>query len=438
MVDLWWLSEVLWWAPGAASGIMGVAAHGGRPAHGSGVYPGVVAVAGEGEVVDIGAPTGGVGPDMVDLASVGGHSATRRRASALGGDQREALTRVGQPSSPAEVQGSPVVVEHDQDGVAVCGHGQRVTDREYPTAHGTPAIPDEGAHVVDVFEQFTAGATLASLVTMLNTAGVPNTQGRPWQRSAVHKMLRNPRYIGERWVNGEYVAPGTWEPLVDADTFAAAGARLRDQARRLGASYTQKWLGAGLYRCGVCEDDTTMMTSWGSYRLADRTIVNTRRYKCRNARHLLRKADPLDEYVTLVIAERLRGADVLTLMEDDRDVAAVRTLRAEANGLRARSDSLAAEFADGLLTARQVHVASERITGRLVAVEAKLAAHGQRSALAGLAGASDPGAAWAALDVAQRAAVVDTLATVTVLPGARGRAAFDSDTVRIEWKGRQP
>jgi len=139
-----------------------------------------------------------------------------------------------------------------------------------------------------------------------------------------------------------------------------------------------------------------------------------------------------------VIAERLRGADVLTLMEDDRDVAAVRTLRAEANGLRARSDSLAAEFADGLLTARQVHVASERITGRLVAVEAKLAAHGQRSALAGLAGASDPGAAWAALDVAQRAAVVDTLATVTVLPGARGRAAFDSDTVRIEWKGRQP
>ncbi len=291
--------------------------------------------------------------------------------------------------------------------------------------------------MVDVFEQFVAGATLGSLVTMLNTAGVPNTQGRPWQRSAIHKMLRNPRYLGERWVNGEFVAPGSWEALVDPDTFAAAGARLRDQARRLGASYTQKWLGAGLFRCGVCDDDTTMLTSWGSYRLADRTIVNTRRYRCRNARHLLRKAEPLDKYVSMVIAERLRGADVLGLMENDRDVAAVRTLRAEANGLRARSDSLAAEFADGLLTARQVHIASGRITGRLAAVEAKLAAHGQRSALAALAGASDPGAAWLGLGVVQRAAVVDTLAAVTVLAGARGRAPFEPGSVRIDWRAAQ-
>jgi len=118
-------------------------------------------------------------------------------------------------------------------------------------------------------------------------------------------------------------------------------------------------------------------------------------------------------------------------------VAAVRALRGEANGLRARSDSLAAELADGLLTARQVHVASARITARLVDVETKLASHGQRSALAALAGSNDPGAAWQALDVVQRAAVVDTLAEVTVLPGARGRAAFDPASVRIEWKAGQ-
>ncbi len=295
-------------------------------------------------------------------------------------------------------------------------------------------IPEEAAHARDVFERFTAGATIGSLVTSLNLAGVPNTQGRPWQRSAIHKMLRNPRYVGERWSAGEYVAPGDWAPLVDADTFAAAGARLRDQARRLGHSYSQKWLGAGLYRCGVCADNTTMMTSIGSYRRADGTIVNNRRYRCRNSRHLMRRAEVIDEYVSMVIAERLRGADVLDLMTDDRDVAAIRELRSEANGLRARSDSLAAELADGLLTARQVHIASERITGRLAAVEAKLAARGQRSALAALAGSSDPGAAWLALDVVQRAAVVDTLATITVLRGARGRAPFDPESVRIEWR----
>lgn len=316
--------------------------------------------------------------------------------------------------------------------------GKPPMTRAYGYAVDGTVMPEESAHVRDVFEQFVAGAPITTLTAWLNERGQRNIRGTPWSRTGLRMMLLNRRYVGERWSRGEYVCAGTWEPLVDADTFAAAGARLRDPARLRGhVSSARKHLGSGLYLCGVCADGTRVQISSAFYRLADGTPVHQPRYRCARSLHLLRKSEPIDALVGAVIAERLRAADVITLMDDDRDVAAVRELRTEANGLRARSDSLAAELADGLLTARQVHVASQRITARLADVEDKLAAHGQRSALAALAGASDPGAAWAGLDVVQRAGVVDTLCTVAVLPGARGRAPFDPETVKIEWRSGQ-
>jgi site-specific DNA recombinase len=44
------------------------------------------------------------------------------------------------------------------------------------------------------------------------------------------------------------------------------------------------------------------------------------------------------------------------------------------------------------------------------------------------------GAAWDALSLAKRRAVVDVLITVTILPTGRGGRAFKPESVRIEWK----
>jgi len=313
--------------------------------------------------------------------------------------------------------------------------GKPPSTRAYGYAADGTVLPEEAAVVRTMFEKFTSGASLMSIRTQLNRDNILNSRRRPWGPTGVRGILLNPRYAGECWRNGEYVCPGMWEALVNADTFAAAGVRLRDPIRLRGHEVSaRKHLGGGLYRCGICNDGTPMKSAQSRYNLADGTVCKFRAYLCHTSKHLHRKADPIDELVVAVIVERLRRGDVLGMMANDRDVAAVRELRSEAIGLRARSDSLAAEFADGLMTARQVHVASGRITARLADVEAKLAAHGQRSALAALAGASDPGAAWRALDVVQRGAVVDTLCTVTVLPGRPGRAPFDPESVRIEWR----
>jgi len=152
--------------------------------------------------------------------------------------------------------------------------GRPPTARAYGYAADGTVSSEEAAVVRTMFERFAAGAPITSILAALHRDEVPNSRGRPWGRSGVRDALLNPRYIGERWAHGEYVCAGTWEALVDPDTFAAVGARLRDPIRLHGHDGSaRKHLGSGLYRCGVCADGTTMVSSWGSWRRRQREQV---------------------------------------------------------------------------------------------------------------------------------------------------------------------
>jgi site-specific DNA recombinase len=109
-------------------------------------------------------------------------------------------------------------------------------------------------------------------------------------------------------------------------------------------------------------------------------------------------------------------------------------LNGEAVALRARLDGLAVSWADGALTDSQLRTMTERLRQRLGEVEARMTASSRAPVLAGLAGAADVAAKWAALPLDRRRAVVDALMTVTILPTGRGRG-FDRDSVRVEQKG---
>ena len=62
-----------------------------------------VVLAGEGEVVDVGAPAPRPIPDVVDLAEVAGHVAAGCGAAAVLGVQDDALVRRGDAAGPAEI-----------------------------------------------------------------------------------------------------------------------------------------------------------------------------------------------------------------------------------------------------------------------------------------------------------------------------------------------
>ncbi|MFT4008858.1 MAG: recombinase family protein [Nocardioidaceae bacterium] len=317
--------------------------------------------------------------------------------------------------------------------------------------------PDEAEVVRELYTRFAAGAGLHTLVTWLSDTGQLNTRGKAWTRAGVRDLLQNPRYIAERWIlRGygkdrvrEYVGPGAWEPIVSEDTFRAVASILAEPSRR--EKYgrngnVRKYWGAACFRCGVC--GSLVKTNYGSIKHKDGSTVVYRKYLCAEKWCVSRRADYIDEYVEAVICARLRDPRIVAAMATEQDAGAVRKLRDEANTLRSRIDGLAGDYADGLLTARQVKVATDRAEARLREVESRLADLGSANALGQVVGATDPATAWLALDPESRASIASALCTVYLDRQPRGRRPSDrnpekvaewtekmTSTIRIEWKG---
>lgn len=288
------------------------------------------------------------------------------------------------------------------------------------TDDGMELLPDEAKAVRDLYSKVLAGMTLVAATKWLNDQGFRTTRGGEWKRSNVRWLLLNPRYAGIRVYEGAEM-PGTWPAIVDDDTHRAMKSMLSDPKRKKNQGTARRWLGAGLYLCGRCGSDVRV-----NYRDDGNRI-----YRCRASAHLSRLADPVDRFVVEVVTERLRQPDLADLLAADDDDG--RELHQEATGLRARLDSLAGDYADGLLTARQVSVATERLEARLQDVEVRQAARGQRNALAAVMAKQDPARAWLDADLSvQREVTLMLVESITLMRGARGR--FDPASVVIRWR----
>lgn len=136
------------------------------------------------------------------------------------------------------------------------------------------ADPDRAPVVAGIFEDFTSGASLRSIVVGLNARGIRTRQGKLWTIAAVRVLLTNPAYIGRvthgrmptkrdskghikrhKLPEGAYlVVEGNHPPLVDEATWTATQARLLTQKglapRSTAASGRYPWL--ALARCALC------------------------------------------------------------------------------------------------------------------------------------------------------------------------------------------
>ncbi|MFN2491171.1 MAG: recombinase family protein [Actinomycetota bacterium] len=118
--------------------------------------------------------------------------------------------------------------------------------------------PDEALVVQEVFKRFLSGDRASVLAVELTRRGVPTKAGgQRWTPKKVADMVVNPTYIGVIEDDG-HVIEGTWEPIVERDTF--------DKARALKLARTAEWnagarlgngqqtvsLLSGLLRCDSC------------------------------------------------------------------------------------------------------------------------------------------------------------------------------------------
>lgn len=297
------------------------------------------------------------------------------------------------------------------------------------TGNGLETVPDEADDVRRMFDDLLAGASLSGIAADMNERERPNRNGEPWTHNAVRNLLLNERYAALRDYRGD-LYPGRWPVIVDETTWRAAKHVLEDDGRATSPGPGRRWLLSGIARCGVCDDGTTV-TSGSRGGPKGKPGPTQPLYRCRKTKHLARGTDPIDLTVEEYIIRRLSRPDAIGLLVDTEAPDAAE-LRTKAVALRARLRGLADEFADDDdADAVEFRRATRRIKERLADVEAQMH-HPQRArTLVNIVTAEDPAKAWEDLPLDRRRAVVETLATVTILPGRPGRAPFDPRTVQI-------
>ncbi|MEO7196372.1 MAG: recombinase family protein [Pseudonocardiaceae bacterium] len=312
-------------------------------------------------------------------------------------------------------------------------------------ADGTTIRPAEAAAIAQASEAIVSGASLRSVVRDFNEAGHRTAWDRQWTPMAVRDMLRRPRNAGLTSYGAE-TFPAVWPAIVPETTWRVVVSILSNPERRTSPGNWVKWLGSGLYLCGVCGEPDLRVSTAGSgkrnpaYRCKARDIT-------RPSAHVTRAAHQLDDYVERLVVARLQrpdAADVFTTSTcPDLDTTALHT---EAAAIGQRLTDLSAAFADGAITVSQLRTGTDKLRARLTDIEDTLTDAATVNPLIGLAGHPHVADLWygttsdrtTGLDLGRRRAVLTKLLTVTVLPTSRGRrpdgSYFDPTGIHIEWK----
>ncbi len=345
----------------------------------------------------------------------------------------------------SELKSERIKLQRVQQAMAGKFHGGR---RPYGfEADGVTVRQDEAREIVRMYEQVVAGVSLRQIVRDLNTRGVPTATGSaPWSSTTVRDLLRARRNGGWSVHLGEVVGKAEWPALVGEDVWLAANAVLDNPARRTTPGAIPKWLGSGLYLCGVCGHAQLRVGVSGSGRRPS--------YRCRSREttgqgHVSRDAGQVDALVEQTIVTRLEQPDALEALRagastGGTDIAA---LRLEQAALRQRLDTMARLFSEGTIDERQLVSGTGDLKTKISEIDTTLAAAGMRSPLDELTGKGpNIRAAWFGtqpdrsdgLSLGARRAIVDMLAVVTILPAPKGRRVsgeyFDPEFVSIEWK----
>lgn len=306
---------------------------------------------------------------------------------------------------------------------------------------GMELVDEEAQAIREAYDLILSGGSLRSVARMWNAAGLYSGRirtgkhrGEPstWTFTTVSDVLKNPRNAGIRVYQGEEF-PAQWPAIVSEEVYRAVAGILSDPNRRPAGAYGVALLST-VAVCGEC--GATVHAGGGNLRGKNAAQGKRHRtYRCseNTGKHIARKAEPIDQLIEQLVIGRLSMPDALDLVAGDQvDVAA---LISERETYRQRQVQLAEAFADGELTAAQMRAGNERLSQRIAVVEQAIADAGRVSALGPLVATSDVEAAWRALDVDRKRAVLRELfEVIRIMPVGRGVRTFRPESVEIEWR----
>lgn len=295
---------------------------------------------------------------------------------------------------------------------------------------GMTPRPDEASALAQAAQDLLAGISLNEVVRRMTALGLATTSGKPLDGTSLRRILLRPRNAGLIEVGGQVTGRAAWPAIVPEDQWRGVRAVLTDPHRRTSPGSKRRWLGSGLYACSVC----------GS-RLRSHSSPGRRpSYVCPEGRHVARDSLTLDSFVQRVVAERLARPDLADLLEPEPvDTTADRTLAAS---LRAQMDEVAERCGRGEITPSQMAIVSRGVSGRLEAVEVRLAQMHRGGPLRALVAVPAADDAFLASPLDVRRQVIDALVEIVIRPGRKGRPKgwqpgqpyTDLDAVQVRWR----
>jgi DNA invertase Pin-like site-specific DNA recombinase len=281
----------------------------------------------------------------------------------------------------------------------------------------------EAAVLREAYRRVLAGEPIRALTRDLNSRGHFSATGKPWTHPTLLGVLRNARHGGLRIHHGEVVGDADWTGIVAPETWRAVERVLTDPSRVTTPGRAGRLnLLSGIATCGIC-----------GARLRVGHSRSVKAYRCASA-HVSRTRDPLEEFITMIVIERLSRPDAARLLMPEDDGGAREAAEQAAERIRQRLDDAAASFSVGNLTMRQLEVVTSQLRPELAALEAAAAPPPDRAAVLGeLVSSGDAASAWGRTSPDARRAVISLLMEIKVGRGRRG-PGFSPDGIEIIWR----
>lgn len=296
----------------------------------------------------------------------------------------------------------------------------------YGYCRGYVVNSQEAENVRRMAAEVLAGTSLLGVTRSLIAEGITTREGKAWNPSSVRATIANPAVAGLRVHRREVVGEGTWEPILDRQTWGRVSAVLSDPARRTKRSPAAAYLLSGL----VENPNGERMTGRPDHRAAGGGWRRTYATRAPAKPAMTVGADDLEALITEAVLLRLDEV-VLPITEPDTGgaeeaVAAVEAELAQIAALRGA----------GTISLDEWLAARSPLLERLDAAKAAAVSSPRMAAVSDLL--TKPEAvrcAWPNLTFASRREVLSAVVERVVLsPATRGRWTPLEERVDVIWR----
>lgn len=389
--------------------------------------------------VDRGIPTHTVNAGDLDLSTSSGRMIARIKGSVAAAESEKMSERIRAQKQDARVNGRALGGPVPLGWIKGDTPGTFLPD------------PDTAPLIEEATVRIARGESLVKVTRWIEEQGMrgrrrdymrgPNgTDPSSWDEKgpiirthALAKMLKRPANIGLQEHDGKRY-PGRYPAIVEPEDYAACCAALATKRGGAPGGRTRRHLLTGVVFC------------WCGQHLIG---VNPQQYACSVQRsragrtepgHAYKRTEPLDRYVTEVVAAYLDRADVADLVQEEGQKRRSRKSKAKVQDaladLHARKRRLAALYAQAIISEDQLVAGTTKLDGDIRDAEAVLNVGGADRTVRRIMRAASPGQAFRDAPLDQRRALIGQLFRVDIVQGdGKGGRRFRTEEVQITPKG---